>query len=512
MVFGGRHNQLRSYEIYPQFEQLTLLNKLETTAAVSIRKTWLKLRKVENIIQLVNDQANHSYPDSAVVLKVISEALGYQDWVHAFKDIEQLREKINQEFQNLLSTKQEKSELTTNQQLIVGQLLNRFSSSRVPQARVEQANQILCIASKQCDDVPVLTHLADLIKNILSRPAYLLMLLKERNLLKKLIKLLCKQEYFAASLKKHPVLLEQLFDYEEFIVFDEVTLSSKWLTQLQADCDVEQWMEATRFFKNAQQFNLMMAWSDGLIDDELACQQLTVLAKFMLSLVIHFSFKETALKFNEIALSPDQLIVIAYGSAAVGTMHIDSDLDLVFVLDIQPISGSERVFAQKWIRRIIHHLNSQMYNGKLYDLDMQLRPNGNSGALITTCSEFASYQEQEAWLWEHAAMVKSKPVFASKKQQEWHQEIRKQVLTQKRSYREVDEALDKMASKLSKTKKTSGHQGEFEIMSCVLKHAATNPEIVEHHALGLIRQKLIELNIVSADQINLLAQKKGPIR
>lgn len=511
LVFGGRHKQLRGTELFPQIQMLEQLNKLDSDAVECITLTWLILRKVENVAQLVNDQPNHVYPENEVILNVVSHMLGYEQWDQALVTIQQLRSKSDLIFKSLLNSKHTKDNLTEKQERTVNQLFQHFKNTKIPQSRVEQVKQLLRSAIQLSVDVQVLNYFVGLIKNMVSRPAYILMLLKEPNLLQKVMVLLEKHNYFFDVLKQHPVLLELLFEYEKYNLMDEVSLASRWTQQLQNNSDVEQWMESIRYFKKSHEFNLMMSWSDGLVNDEMACQQLSHLAKFILELVVRYSFDEMSKKLKKTALSPEQLIIIAYGSAAVDSMHIGSDLDLVFVMDVSTFEGTDRIFAQKWIRRIIHHLNSPMYNGKLYELDMQLRPNGNSGALITTCAEFESYQKHEAWIWEHAALIKSKPIFATSSQYEWHKDIRKKVLTKERSHEEVDLALTEMSAKLSASNKTKEHQGEFLILSNVLKYASKYPEIVEAYDLELIQQLLFELGLISTTS-RPKPIKKGPIR
>ncbi|VAW47878.1 hypothetical protein MNBD_GAMMA03-857, partial [hydrothermal vent metagenome] len=91
---------------------------------------------------------------------------------------------------------------------------------------------------------------------------------------------------------------------------------------------------------------------------------------------------------------------------------------------------------------------------------------------------FETYQLNDAWLWEHAALIKSRAVYANKEQKYWFQNLRKQVLTKKRDARTVDLELDKMAHKLNK-QGNKEHQKEFAKLGQILKQAHTQPEIID---------------------------------
>jgi len=158
-------------------------------------------------------------------------------------------------------------------------------------------------------------------------------------------------------------------------------------------------------------------------------------------------------------------------------MHLNSDFDVVFVLN-QDINEQNHKFITRWIKRIIHLLSIQSYSGTLYRLDTQLRPNGNSGTAIVSKSNFENYQRNEAWLWEHAALIKSRAVFATAKQKQWFKQLRSEVLCQKRNPQTVDKELTEMAQKL-KQLGNKNHQQEFEIFGNILKQAHDNPQIID---------------------------------
>ncbi|MCX7552671.1 hypothetical protein OS175_02170 [Marinicella sp. S1101] len=511
LVFGGRMQQLQGTSIHPQIHNLAALQKLNNNDAKTLENNWLMLRKIENLVQAVDDQANHEYPTDPLVQRVIAAALGFNDWQSAAAGIKTQRRQVSRVFDELFSTHKEGEKLDAKQRSVIHHLLGRLPTSRMPQPRLEQVTQLFELVIKKTQDEVVLSRFSDLLKNIINRPAYMMMLLKERNLLTALLGLLGEDAYFASSLQQHPVLLEQLFEYESFVDFDQQILDQRWKAQQHAVVDVESWMESIRQFKNVHQFNLMMAWVKGDLSDARACELLTVLAQYLLQQVVVYSHMEVGEKYPEAAIKVDDLIVIAYGSAATGEMSIHSDLDLVFVFDGLSMDHSMRQFSQRWVKRIMSHLSSQMYNGKLYDLDMQLRPNGSAGTLITTTKEFANYQHHRAWVWEHAAMIKSKVLVGNSAQKKWHQALRASVIAQPRDALLVDQAMQDMALKLAAKPQAKNHQLEFSLLATVLKQAVNHPELLQLHQIHHLQQKLSELKLLKADELDDRSTKKSPI-
>src|SRR5690606_29199720 len=189
------------------------------------------------------------------------------------------------------------------------------------------------------------------------------------------------------------------------------------------------------------------------------------LAAFILQKVISYSHQETVQKLKSDAhfsVACEDLMVIAYGSLASGQMKLSSDMDLVFVIDRAQLNNEQRHFMQRWVKRITHHLNARLYHGYLYDIDLQLRPDGNSGSLITSRIEFERYQRNRAWIWEHAALIKSKLIYGTTQQRLQFKKLRAEILQQPRSIEDVNKALATMREKLVKT--DSKHQLEFEVM------------------------------------------------
>ncbi len=514
LVFAGRNPLLQGVEISRQIQRLSDAAILRKEDGEALMTAWLWLRKLENVCQIVDDQSTHVIPENIQIKQAISGGFGFGQWSQLQLILDGHRKKVTELFNQLFNNADDLEPLKGQHKQQMHQLMYELTSKGVPRKRQENIEQLM---RKSFILAPssVVVDFFGLVKKILTRPNYILMLLKEPYVHQSVLNLMGEHPYFVSVLQKYPVLLEHLFDREDFVPFCADDLLVKW--QARAPEDIEEWMEALRYFMLEHQFKVVLAWSNQQLSLEKTVQAITQLAVFILSTVVHFSHQEITEKLSqstklEKQLSPEQLIIVAYGSAAVEQMTVGSDLDLVFIVDTEHLHQDEHFFAQKWVRRIIHHLTTSMYHGKLYQLDMQLRPNGHSGALVTTKKEFARYQSKEAWIWEHAALIKSKTVYANEKQVQWHRTFRSEILQQPRDKESVDKALLDMSNKLSLQNNSKPHHMEFEILAAILKNGHKYPQLTISSQLNQIHAELLQLNLIDEGSLQsyLSVIKKDP--
>lgn len=113
--------------------------------------------------------------------------------------------------------------------------------------------------------------------------------------------------------------------------------------------------------------------------------------------------------------------VIAYGKLGGLELSYESDLDLVFLHDSRgsgPVTDGDQpiknaMFFARLVRRLVHFLTARTSSGALYDVDTRLRPSGRSGLLVTSTDAYARYQDENAWTWEHQALLRARPVAGS---------------------------------------------------------------------------------------------------
>ena len=147
--------------------------------------------------------------------------------------------------------------------------------------------------------------------------------------------------------------------------------------------------------------------------------------------------------------------MVGYGKVGGIELGHGSDLDLVFVHDgdpqsetdgAKPIEGSK--FFTRLGQRIIHMLNTQTVSGALYEVDMRLRPSGDSGLLVSSLASFARYQREEAWTWEHQALVRARPLVGCPRLSERFAALRAEVLGRTRDELSLARGVASMRQKM----------------------------------------------------------------
>jgi glutamate-ammonia-ligase adenylyltransferase len=185
--------------------------------------------------------------------------------------------------------------------------------------------------------------------------------------------------------------------------------------------------------------------------------KLTWIAEAILEQVIVVAWADLVAKYGEPSRqgSDRGFAIFGYGKLGGIELGYGSDLDLVFVYDAkkQGATDGERsidntVFYTRLGQRIIHILDTRMAMGQLYEVDMRLRPSGESGMLVISCAGFRSYQEQNAWTWEHQALVRARFVAGDPAVAEQVELIRTQVLCSERDPMVLAEEVQKMRSKM----------------------------------------------------------------
>jgi glutamate-ammonia-ligase adenylyltransferase len=227
--------------------------------------------------------------------------------------------------------------------------------------------------------------------------------------------------------------------------------------------------------------------------------KLTWIAEVILEHVIAIAWTDLTRKYGEPQRDHESYGFAIFGYGKLGGIELGhgSDLDLVFVSDAakQGVTDGERsidntVFYTRLGQRIIHILETRMALGQLYEVDMRLRPSGESGMLVTTFDGFRSYQQNSAWTWEHQALVRARPVAGDRRLYERFSEIRREILCRDRDpgqvRRDVREMRRKMRENLDKTRDgrfdlKQGRGGiadiEFMVQYSVLRWAHQFPEL-----------------------------------
>ena len=177
--------------------------------------------------------------------------------------------------------------------------------------------------------------------------------------------------------------------------------------------------------------------------------------------------------------------IVGYGKLGGKELGYGSDLDLIFLYD-DPHPDAPDLYA-RLVRKLSTWLTSATSAGILYDVDLRLRPNGQSGLLVSSVEAFLSYQRKSAWLWEHQALTRARFVAGDSAVGDAFEKIRFDILSQPRDLAALRTEVLAMRARMREShpahpsKPKHAHGGivdlEFIVQYWVLAYSHLHPEL-----------------------------------
>jgi glutamate-ammonia-ligase adenylyltransferase len=329
---------------------------------------------------------------------------------------------------------------------------------------------------------------------MLRRDNYLALLVERPQVHAQLVRLLGLARWPARYLIRHPGVIDELatdallaerFHPQAFT--KELSLRLRALTSSREDDD-ERLLNVLRRAHHAEVFRTLARDVQGRLTVEQVADDLSALADAVLHITSQWVWQRMKQRHRDVP----HIAVLAYGKLGGKELGYGSDLDIVFVYD-DPHPQAGEIYAA-YVRKLIHWLSVKTGEGDLYEIDTALRPNGNSGLLVTSLDAFTDYQTQRgsntAWTWEHQAMTRARACSGDKDLQHQLEAVRVQVIHAKRDHLALRQEIVAMRHKLRvarpvpsamfDVKHSAGGMVdvEFAVQYLVLAHARTHPALL----------------------------------
>lgn len=534
----------------PQFKTRSLSTALKRLANAKIIKTstWKKLtdayaflRLSEHWLQIHNDEQTHDLPTCPIMQARLSWGMGFSNYEAYLQTLNQHRAWVQSQFDRLSTPLPQ----GLNQDSKHGQLFERIWQEshdkemhqefshllEVPVSffesldRFRQSKQVKGLrttARSRLDDFmprllsymfdysnpqALLNSLLKIIRNITRRSSYLLLLNENPKALNRLVLLCSKSPWVVSQMADFPVLIDELlspipktYEIDKALMVKQLDDSLKWVAD-----DLDGQMEKLRLFKLSLTLKFAMielSSSEG-INIGLA---LTTLAEVILEKTYEISCEQIKAKYQDFSCDDVKLGIIAYGNFGARELHYSSDLDLVFIYEDNGNNLQE--YYLRLAQRMIHILSTHTLSGKLYEIDVRLRPGGSSGMLVTSLNAYAKYVEQAAWTFEHQALVRARLLLGHPRLTQVFAAIRANVLTQRRPPDELSHEIANMREKMRQTlnpikgfhlKQSRGGLTDIEFMVqyYVLSHARDFPVLLTLTSTKDLLMALRELKVIS---------------
>ncbi|MFC3153088.1 bifunctional [glutamate--ammonia ligase]-adenylyl-L-tyrosine phosphorylase/[glutamate--ammonia-ligase] adenylyltransferase [Litoribrevibacter euphylliae] len=482
LIHGGLDVRLQNRSLMSVLLQLREGGILTEEAYANLVSAYHFLRDTEHALQALQDRQTQLLPDDTLHQLRVAHVMGYGSWDAFSDDLVAHRKNVEAEFVDLIQPVDEESgtsepafcdgwrsvwldEMEDNEAIAVFEeqcfddasaawkLIKDLKQSKkvrtLQREGQERLNQFIPNLLQQlaCSKRPTetLSRVLILVEAVLRRTAYLVLLLENPVALTQLIKLCDASPWIANQLAKTPVILDELINVSSLYsppnkseLEDELR---QYMLRIPED-DLEALMEALRYFKNAHVLRVAAAEVTGALPLMKASDYLTYIAEVILEAVVDMSWHQMVERYgyptdDHGPVARPQLIVVGYGKLGGIELSYGSDLDIVFIHDASVAkytNGDKQVdnqtFYTRMVQRIVHIMTTMMPSGDLYEVDMRLRPEGNSGMLVASLKAFNDYQHKNAWTWEHQALVRARVVAGSAELAGKFELVRKDVLSQ----------------------------------------------------------------------------------
>jgi [glutamine synthetase] adenylyltransferase / [glutamine synthetase]-adenylyl-L-tyrosine phosphorylase len=456
LVRGGREPQLRTASLHAALAAQAQLKPERAPELDALKAHYALLRRVENRVQMTRDQQVHRLPDDAVERAAIARSLGFID-AHALDAaLADTRAQVRAQFERVLKVRDEppaliEPALSSALQPLLERAHALADGERLSPRMRGYFEQVLNALKRHAASAEVSTALAErvfkLLGALLKRGTYLALIAEQPLVLERLLTLAARSEWLIDAVRAQPLLLDELIDPRLFELEPLPALIHRLDARLKAsDGDLEQDMDTLRQANAAQQFRVAAAYLDGRLDPATALAHLSAVADRLIERSAQLAVDSVARsqKLDPTALA-NGWIVVGYGSLGARELTVNSDLDLLFLLDDEVDSAPYRRIAQ----RLLHVLTTVTAAGRLFEVDTRLKPNGSAGQLVSTVAAFDRYQRESAWLWEHQALVHARVVAGAPALAGRFETVRADVLALPREASTVAAEIAAMHARLS---------------------------------------------------------------
>ena len=517
VVRGGQYPELRTRPTVSALQRLVKAGLMPQESADGLVLAYLFLRQVEHRIQYLDDQQTHLLPSDDTDLNWIALTMGFVSSAAFLCALDTHRERVAQEFDALLGGPHKQCKGCTVQENAIDAgdfdaLLEQLqpplqqrmeawrTNPRVLALREESRQRLGRLLLRTSEWLqqgkttePAAVRLVDWMEPLLRRESYLAMLLERPTVHLRLLHMLGAARWPARYLLKHPGVIDELAENTMFEGRFDATEFEQELemrrTALQGGIqdDEEALLLMLRRAHHAEVFRTLARDVEGRLSVEQVADDLSALADAVLRITTRWCWE----RLKNRHCDEPRFAIIAYGKLGGKELGYGSDLDIVFVYDDEDDRASE-VYAIL-VRKLINWLTVNTSEGDLYEIDTALRPNGNSGLLVTSFQAYANYQlgrgSNTAWTWEHQAMTRARCVLGTPALHERFNAVREAVIASERDHAALRTEIEAMRHKVSAGRPVKGElfdvkhspggmvDVEFAVQYLVLAQSAAHPEL-----------------------------------
>ncbi|MGZ5181020.1 MAG: bifunctional [glutamate--ammonia ligase]-adenylyl-L-tyrosine phosphorylase/[glutamate--ammonia-ligase] adenylyltransferase [Ramlibacter sp.] len=523
VVRGGQFPELRTRATLAALQRVAAAGLMSQATADALAAAYEFLRRVEHRIQYLDDLQTHVLPTGCDEpgdgdLGWIARTMGFPDCCPFLHELDRHREFVAQEFDTLLGAGQECKACTgprggraqaPDLDTLLEQLpprlrerVGRWCGHPRVQALREDARQRLArviartgqwVQEGRVGEEAAL-RMADWLEPLLRRDSYLALLLERPGVHERLLRVLGAARWPARYVVRHPGVIDELASEsvlaERFdpAAFEQELQERRRSLQGTGEDDDEALLNLLRRAHHAEVFRTLARDVEGRLTVEQVADDLSALADAVLRVTAQWCWDRLKTRHRE----APRFAVIGYGKLGGKELGYGSDLDIVFVFEDDDERAPEAYGA--FVRKLINWLTTKTAEGDLYEIDTALRPNGNSGLLVTTFAAYEKYQlgrgSNTAWTWEHQAMTRARCVLGGAALAARFDAVREAVITAPRDIPALRQEIVAMRQRVRAAhpvkagcfdvKHSEGGMvdAEFAVQHLVLSQSAQHRELI----------------------------------
>ncbi|MFL0800932.1 MAG: bifunctional [glutamate--ammonia ligase]-adenylyl-L-tyrosine phosphorylase/[glutamate--ammonia-ligase] adenylyltransferase [Agarilytica sp.] len=573
LIRGGRETSLQDNRLLAILPVLGSLRCLPPETVETLTDAYIFLRNTEHGIQGYNDEQTQKLPHKPEAQTALASVMGFDDWASFYETLEQHRTHVKAVFADLIAEPEEQTpngdtenpcislwhqrlgkdsaiaqlteyghEDANLSYTLLNELETWASNSAMHSSSRERLDAfipaLLVKLSDRDHPTETLRRFIQLIKATARRSAYILLLLENPSALSRLIDLSEASPWIADTMAEHPALLDELLDPAQLYhppLKNELESELQRSTLRIAEDDLETQMDNLRYFRSSHALRVAASEITGVLPLMKVSDYLTWIAEVILEYVLILSWRNLVEKHgypDGEARDIPNFVIAGYGKLGGIELGHGSDLDLVFIhgAQLNGVTDGERsidnqTFYMRLGQKIIHFITTNMPSGTLYEVDMRLRPSGNSGMLVTGISAFEKYQHSSAWTWEHQALVRARVVAGDAELAKEFNRIRAEICCKEREdgtlRKEVIDMRNKMREHLGS--KNGGEENpnekfhikhdaggivdiEFMVQYGVLAWGHSHPALVEYTDNIRILESFANSKLLEAHEVDQLTE------
>jgi glutamate-ammonia-ligase adenylyltransferase len=451
LIWGGRAPDLRLSATCEAIEALVRLGRTRPEVGGEMIAAYRYLRQVEHRLQMIDDRQTQTLPAAGPELSRLALFCGHRDveefstvllrhmgavedrYAELFEESKPLGEQGNLVF---TGTEDDPETVNTLRRMgfpdgraISGQVRawhhGRYRATRSARARellTELMPTLLGSLARTADPDMAFRRFDDFLRALPAGVQVFALIQSNPDLLELIAEIMGSAPFLADRLSRHPMLLDGLLTIGRIDALpDAGALMTDLHRQLSLASDFQDRLGVICRWTKDRQFQAGVR----LLRDAQSADRVGGELSEAADAAIRALFPIVAEEFERHhgRLPGRGMAVAAMGKLGSGEMTITSDLDLIFVYDAPDdvadwethlSDGARRLppmqYFARLAQRFITVLTAPMEDGKLYDVDMRLRPSGNAGPIASALPAFERYQRQEAWSWEHMALTRARVI------------------------------------------------------------------------------------------------------